>query len=137
MAIDNKKSAMKQILICDDSRLSRKMISDIIKPLNLNIIYATNGKEAMSLISSQKVDCILLDLLMPEMDGFEVLSNLNKAGISTPVIVISSDVQDTTRQKCLSLGAFNLLNKPPKEGELIKALQTIMVFQKEKNNESQ
>ncbi len=113
----------KTALVVDDSALTRKFIIDFLKPLDLEILQTSNGKDAMSFLLAKKIDVLLLDLLMPDVTGWEVLEFMNKKGISVPTIIISADVQDSTKRKCFELGAFAMTHKPPKEAELQEAVQ--------------
>lgn len=113
----------KTALVVDDSALTRKFIIDFLKPLDLEILQTANGKDAMSFLLAKKIDVLLLDLLMPDVTGWEVLEFMNKKGISVPTIIISADVQDSTKRKCFELGAFAMTHKPPKEAELQEAVQ--------------
>ncbi len=109
---------MAKVLLIDDSWLTRRGISGILKADGHDVSEAENGRTGIEKALSDSPDLILLDLLMPEMDGFEVLAELKKQEVKTPVIVVSADIQDTVRVRCLEMGAFGFMNKPPKEDEL-------------------
>jgi len=109
---------MEKILIVDDSMFQRKILSDNVKETGCEVITANNGEEALQKIHAEKLDCILLDLLMPGKSGMEVLEDLQALEYKTPVIVVSADVQDSVRERCLELGAFDFVNKPPKKNQL-------------------
>lgn len=111
------------ILITDDAAFSRRMIRKAIEEVGHQVIEATNGFEAIEMAASQSPDCIMTDLLMPEMDGFGLLKALGEKGSTIPVIVLSADIQDSARQKCEDLGAFMMLKKPPKAPEIQAAIQ--------------
>lgn len=111
------------VLIVDDSSLSRKLIADLLNGEGFHIIFGKGGKDAIEILSETKVDCLLLDLLMPDVDGFDVLGFIQKNDIKVPSIVISADIQDTTRKQVESLGAFGFLNKPPQKDETIKVIK--------------
>jgi twitching motility two-component system response regulator PilH len=114
---------MARILIVDDSLSARQGISQTVGDCGHETIVAANGLEALDLVAEQKPDCMVLDLLMPEMDGFDVLKMLKNRGLKIPVIVLSADIQETTRVECLKLGAFRFLNKPPMAAELMGAIR--------------
>lgn len=116
-------SEKKTALVVDDSALTRKFIIDFLRPLDLEILQTANGKDAMSFLLAKKIDVLLLDLLMPDVTGWEVLEFMNKKGLKVPTIIISADVQDSTKRKCFELGAFAVTHKPPKENELQEAVQ--------------
>lgn len=103
---------MVTILLIEDSAFQRKIISSIVMGLGYDIITADNGLEGVKRILDDKPAVILSDLLMPEYDGIWVLEQLKAKGIKIPVIIVTSDVQTSTKDHCMSLGAFGYLNKP-------------------------
>jgi CheY-like chemotaxis protein len=114
---------MSRVLITDDSLLQRRMLTAIVSGEGHETQTATNGREALEIIQSQPPDCMLLDMLMPEMDGVQVLEALQSKGIKIPVIVLTADIQEWMQTKCLELGAQNFLNKPVKQDDLRAALK--------------
>ncbi|MFX1255008.1 MAG: response regulator [Promethearchaeota archaeon] len=113
---------MVSILVVDDSNYARTIISNIIKNKGWNIFEASNGKEALDKIANQVLDCIILDLTMPEMDGRTVLKQLQEQNTNIPVIVVTADVQDSTRQEVMHLGVKKVINKPVKKENLIESI---------------
>ena len=113
---------MARILIIEDSSYQRAKICRILETETHEVLQATNGREGLQMILKNTPDCIFLDLIMPEMGGLEVLQNLHDWGSSVPVIVLTADIQETTRQHCLELGATAFVNKPPQEAEFRAAL---------------
>ncbi len=109
---------MGKVLIVEDSRVARRLIIGILKADGHEFLEAGSGKEGLEMVEKHMPDCILLDLLMPEMDGFDVLEALGKRDLKIPVIVLTSNIQKTSREKCLQLGAFAFTNKPAEEDEL-------------------
>ncbi len=73
---------------------------------------------ALELLQHETADVILLDLLMPKLDGFGVLEELQRIQCSIPRVVLTADVQETSMQRCRDLGAFDVINKPPNEAKL-------------------
>ncbi|MBF0258792.1 MAG: response regulator [Desulfamplus sp.] len=118
---------MPNILIVDDSWLTRRGVKRILSAQGYDVSEAENGLQAMEMIvaSQSQVDLIILDLLMPEMNGMEFLENMKVHGISLPVIVLTADIQHTVREKCIGLGASEFMNKPPDPEQLI---QIVNVF---------
>ena len=111
------------ILITDDAAFSRRMIRKAVQEGGHEAIEAGNGKECLEMLATNAPDCIISDLLMPEMDGLSLLQALRDQGVKIPVIVLSADIQEKARQQCSDLGAFMMLRKPPKAPEIIDALQ--------------
>ncbi|MEC4888275.1 MAG: response regulator [Scytonema sp. PMC 1070.18] len=117
---------MALILIIDDAAFSRRMIRKFLQVDGYEILEAANGREGLEIIHNHKPNCLLVDLLMPEMNGYEFLENLQKEGLNIPTIIISADIQEGARNQSYNLGAVNFINKPPKEDELRKAVQQVL-----------
>lgn len=113
---------MSLILIIDDSSFQRRMIKKDIAAEGHEIIEAGNGQEGLEMIASHAPECVFLDLLMPEMDGPTVLENLRDQESEIPVIVLTADIQESIKERCLELGAITVINKPLKTDELRAAL---------------
>ena len=103
---------MALILIIDDSAFQRRLMRKLIERQGHNIIEATNGTEGLNAIITQSPDCVFLDLIMPESNGFELLENLQQQKINVPSVVVTADVQTSTHEQCLELGAIAVVNKP-------------------------
>ncbi len=120
---DNKE---RSVLIVDDSKLSRFVLVDFLKSKDFKIFEAEDGKKALELIETEKPDVVLLDLIMPVMDGFQTLEVLQKTGNSTPVIVITIYIKENTYKRCKELGAKGFLNKPVKMHELYNMISKVL-----------
>ena len=105
--------------ILEDSWLTRRVICKILRAEGYETWEASSGPEALELLNTQTPDCMLLDLLMPDMEGREVLQALRERGITVPVIVITADIQSTTREECMELGALAVIHKMPNSDELV------------------
>ncbi len=105
------------------------MVKRIIKPKGYQVLEVDNGYDAIGIISETSPDCLILDLLMPGLNGVDVLNQLAVRGLTIPTIVMTADIQDSTRQKCLEMGAVAFLNKPPRESELLQAVNQALAKQ--------
>lgn len=105
---------MNTVLICDDELMNRKVASKILTKEGFNVLEAQNGKEAIEILNANKIDLILMDLMMPVMDGYEATSLIkNDENLSTiPLIIISALSDKEAINKCLKLGANEYLTKP-------------------------
>lgn len=120
---------MAKLLIIDDSLFQRRTIRKILAVGGHDMQEATNGREGLNMLAEFAPDCVILDILMPDMDGLTFLKTLQKRGIKTPVIVLTADIQETTRRECLELGAASIIYKPvsPVEGDSFrKAIQDVL-----------
>ena len=122
--MENKKKIT--ILIVDDSNLNRAVLVDFLETKDFNLIEAVDGKQGLEMIQSERPDIVLLDLIMPVMDGFETMENLIKMGISVPIIVITAYIKENTYVRCKELGAAGFLNKPVKMHELYNIISGIL-----------
>jgi CheY-like chemotaxis protein len=113
---------MSTILIVDDSWLTRRFVSSALDAEGYEILEADNGEDALAMMETSKIDCLLLDLLMPGMDGYYVMDQLQKNKAAIPIIVLTADIQKTTHAKCKELGAFKILVKPSENQDLKQAV---------------
>ncbi|MBT2339871.1 MULTISPECIES: response regulator [Pseudomonas] len=111
------------LVVCDDSNMARKQVLRAL-PADwpVSITEAVNGRQAMDAIRQGLGQVVLLDLTMPEMDGYQVLSALRAEGLQAQVIVISGDVQEEAVRRVHELGALAFLKKPFDENELRQTL---------------
>lgn len=110
---------MTSILVVEDSWLTRRVICKILRAEGYETWEASSGPEALEMIRTQTPGCMLLDLLMPDMEGREVLQAMREEGLKIPTIVITADIQATTREECMELGALAVIHKMPNSEELI------------------
>ncbi|NJK73136.1 MAG: response regulator [Oscillatoriales cyanobacterium RU_3_3] len=110
---------MTSILVVEDSWLTRRVICKILRAEGYETWEASSGPEALEMIRTQTPSCMLLDLLMPDMEGREVLQAMRQEGLKIPTIVITADIQATTREECMALGALAVIHKMPNSEELI------------------
>ena len=103
----------KNILIVEDDQFFRELLKKKLTSVGFSIIEASNGEEGVEKVKSKKPDLIILDLLLPNIDGFEVLSKVKTSSdtSSTPVIIVSNLGQQEDIEKGMKLGANDYLIK--------------------------
>lgn len=111
------------VLIVDDSRVSRQIVRRALPEWDLDIREASSGKECLELYREKRADFVLLDLTMPEMDGFETLWHLVSQDPKAKVIVITADIQAGSEERVLGLGALALLHKPVRKEPLLAIME--------------
>lgn len=117
-----------KILIVDDEPLNVDYLEQRLEDLEYQIITAADGQEALNKIKSEQPDLILLDLMMPVLDGFAVLSEV-KADPSlrdTPVIIISADHESKSIVRGIKQGADDYLTKPVNAELLVKKVKEFL-----------
>ncbi|WP_312224861.1 response regulator [Stutzerimonas nitrititolerans] len=114
------------LLICDDSSLARKQLLQAL-PVGwlVEVSQAATGLEALECIRQGGVEVLLLDLTMPELDGYQVLAQLREERLSCKTIVISADVQDEAVRRVLELGALAFIRKPADPVHLHQTLASL------------
>ncbi|NWA03444.1 response regulator [Pseudomonas gingeri] len=107
------------LLVCDDSSMARKQVLRAL-PADwpVSITEASDGRQGLEAIRRGLGQVVLLDLTMPEMDGYQVLAAMRAEGLTAKVIVISGDVQEEAVRRVRALGALAFLKKPFDESEL-------------------
>ncbi len=100
-----------KILIIDDEESITKALELKLEKEGFETKIASNGEEGLIYLQNEKYDLILLDLVMPKVDGFETLNKINEKNIKTPVIIISNLSQYSDIKKIFELGAKDFLVK--------------------------
>ena len=120
---------MTRIVVADDDRMFRKVAETTLRRQGYEVAIASDGEEALQLIRSERPDIIVLDLIMPKLQGFDVLQVLKQDTLTSaiPVIVLSSLTQEQDKQEALDLGAVAYFNKTTFSiGELVKQVETTL-----------
>lgn len=106
------KSSLPVILVVDDNYLNRKVVGSLLKVLGVTAEYASGATEAITMAKEKPYDLILMDLIMPEIDGFEAARNIFEFDKDTIIIALSADNMPETRAKAEQTGMKELLSKP-------------------------
>lgn len=114
---------MPKVLIIDDSGFQRKIITSILEAEGNMVLTAENGRTGFDIAVKESPDLIICDLLMPELDGYGLLRLVRDHKLAIPVLILTSDIQNTTRTECLALGALDVLNKPVKKEILVPVIK--------------
>ncbi|MEN8157678.1 MAG: response regulator [Bacteroidota bacterium] len=109
------------ILLAEDNLINQKVAQSIFKNIGYEIHIAKNGKEAVELMEEGLFDVVFMDLLMPEMDGYQATSQIRKAGHTLPIIAMSADEDEITRAAAFNAGMNEYVMKPARV-ETIKQL---------------
>ena len=116
------------ILVIDDSKLNRAIVKNTLSPYNINVIEASDGLEGLNALKSHHIDLILVDIVMPHLDGFGFLEQF-KSHIGNefiPVILMTGLDDLNSKIKGLTIGADDFLLKPLNQKELIARVQSLL-----------
>jgi two-component system chemotaxis response regulator CheY len=104
----------KTVLIVDDSASMRQLVSFALRDAGYDVIDAINGKDAMNKLNGTKIDMVITDLNMPEMDGIEFIKQVrNKSGYKfTPIVMLTTESQESKKQEGKQAGASGWIVKP-------------------------
>lgn len=111
------------ILVVDDEENIRFLVETGLKLAGFSTIDATNGREALAAIAEHRPKLVVLDVMMPELDGFEVVRRLRDAGDNTPVILLTAHDSTDDRVRGLTDGADDYMVKPFAVAELVARVQ--------------
>ncbi len=117
---------MAKILVVDDSRLTRRVIVGALTQAGHEIVQAGNGVDALKAYHAFSPDCVMSDLLMPEMDGFELTEALRALDPALPIVVSTADIQDKSRLRCEEIGVTRMLTKPLKAAEILETVDAVL-----------
>lgn len=107
-----------KILVVDDEKLIRNVIREYLANEKYEVLEAENGFDALRVLETNKVDLIILDIMMPRMDGFETLKEIRKTK-DTPVIMLSAMKEEEDKLSSFNLGVDDYITKPFSPKELV------------------
>ncbi len=110
------------ILLAEDNIFNRKLAQNLFKSLGFEIDQAENGKEAVKMAIEKSYDIIFMDLLMPEMDGLQAITEIRKLGIEVPVVAVTAVENPDTRSAAEALGIEDYLLKPASTDQIKEIL---------------
>ncbi|QJC97979.1 Sensory box sensor histidine kinaseresponse regulator YwpD [Bacillus mojavensis] len=118
------------ILIVDDNIDSLKILSDMLEGVPYNVIAAKNGTEALEVVSCTKLDLVILDLMMPDMTGFEVCTKIRErfSMVDLPVLIITAAIIGHDKYKAFHAGANDILQKPYHYSEFMARIKNLIMM---------
>src|SRR6187551_1815745 len=116
----------RRVLVVDDSGLARRRARGILESAGFEVIEAEDGLAALERYVVDKPDVVLLDLVMKGMYGLDVLSKLREIDPQVKVIVVSADVQTSSRQMVQDGGASGFINKPASAEQVVLMVEQVL-----------
>lgn len=115
-----------KVLVVEDELPIRKLISFNLQRSNFEVLEAGEGKVAIQLVKDEEPAIVILDLMLPDMDGFEICSQLREDYPGLPIIILSARGQDMDKIMGLELGADDYIVKPFNPLELVARVRTVL-----------
>lgn len=118
----------KKVLVCDDHPLLLSLLTERLVHSGFRVVEASNGSEALSALRSQRIDAVILDSMMPDIDGYRVLCEIkaDPALASIPVIMLTARSEETDIVSALAAGASDYVVKPFIPEELLMRLMRLI-----------
>jgi two-component system KDP operon response regulator KdpE len=115
-----------RILIVDDEPAIRRFVRTTLSVQGYHVLEAEDGRTALEVVARNPVDLLVLDLGLPDVDGFEVIRQLREGGSTVPIIVLSSRTDEAGKVKALDLGADDYVTKPFGVDELLARIRAAL-----------
>jgi len=115
----------RKILVVDDTKNVQVLLSDFLNSQDFEVLTASDGREALDAVHAANPDLVLLDIMMPNMDGYQFISHLRREA-STPVIMITARQQEADIIRGFELGADDYITKPFRLRELLMRMRAVL-----------
>ena len=117
---------MQRILIVEDEQEMARGLRDILEFEGYEVVTAATGKEGLQSVSRKEPDCIILDLMLPDINGYQICEEIRRQKFNTPIIMLTAKAQDYDKIRGLEVGADDYLTKPFSVGELLARVKAIL-----------
>ena len=116
-----------KVLVADDDRSLRHALAAILERASYQVVCAEDGECALRLFNEERPDAVILDIMMPKLDGFQVCERIRQRDASTPILALSAKGDFVDKRLGFSFGVNEYLTKPFSESELLMRLKNILV----------
>lgn len=117
---------MFRILVVEDDLGTRTLVEDVLLDAGYKPIVAANGLEALEILEEKHIDLMILDIMMPKMDGYELLEQIRSAGMEQPVLMVTAKQTLSDKKRGFLLGADDYLIKPFEEEEMLLRITALL-----------
>ncbi|MCD7892512.1 MAG: response regulator transcription factor [Erysipelotrichaceae bacterium] len=114
------------ILVVDDDKNTRLFMRALLEAEGYNVILAANGKDALEQFDSNHIDLMIVDIMMPHMDGYELTDLVRKSYSELPILMVSAKQETVDRKKGYLVGIDDYISKPVDEEELLLKIQALL-----------
>lgn len=117
---------MFHILVADDDKNIRRLLKAVLEKEHYTVSTACNGKEALEIIDREHIDLVLLDIMMPEMDGYELTTVLRENNNYLPILMVTAKQMPEDRKKGFIVGTDDYITKPIDEEEMLLRIKALL-----------
>ncbi len=110
---------MFNIMIVEDDTNQRKLMATVLEQYGYNVIQAVDGIDALDVLDKKHIDLIILDIMMPRMDGFEFTETLRQSGCNLPILMVTAKQSPVDKRKGFIIGTDDYMTKPVDEEEMV------------------
>ena len=114
------------ILVVDDDKNTRRLLRAVLEEENYTVFTAENGEEALSIIDKEHIDLVVLDVMMPKMDGYEFTKTLRSVQNELPILMISAKQLPEDRKQGFLVGTDDYMTKPIDEEEMLLRIKALL-----------
>ncbi|MEC8252997.1 MAG: response regulator, partial [Planctomycetota bacterium] len=114
------------VLVVDDHPINRTLCQAMLKACNCELVFATNGQEAIDRVAERAPDLILMDCHMPGMSGLEATRAIRAEGFANPILAVSADVTTDNATAVVAAGMQGILGKPFRQADLLRAVADVL-----------
>lgn len=125
------RTSQPKILIAEDEKVTRAAIAGLLKKDGMHVIEAVNGQEAIDLFLRESPDVVLLDIMMPVVDGMETIGKMKEADANVPVIIATALTDAVTAVETMKLGAYDYLVKPVEPGKMLITVRRAIEYRRQ------
>ncbi len=117
---------MFKILVVDDDKNTRRLFKAVLESENYTVFTASNGREAFTVMDQEHIDLVVLDIMMPEMDGYEFTKELRAVENNLPVLMVSAKQLPEDKKKGFLVGTDDYMTKPIDEEEMLLRIKALL-----------
>ncbi len=117
---------MFQIMVVDDDRNTRVLLKAVLEAENYSVYTAENGEDALAVMDAHHIDLVVLDIMMPKMDGYEFTKALRESNNNLPVLMVSAKQLPSDKKHGFSVGTDDYMTKPIDEEEMLWRIKALL-----------
>ena len=117
---------MFQILVVDDDKNTRRLLRAVLESARYTVFTASGGEEALAVMDREHVDLVILDIMMPQMDGYALTSLLRSSNLELPILMVTAKQLPEDRKHGFLVGTDDYMTKPIDEEELLLRIKALL-----------